>query len=70
MSRIDLGSTLKDVLVMSGSKIGKDCKITNTVVGEGVDIGTECILQNVILGYGVIVEAGSNLKDCRIPNTN
>ena len=70
MSRIDLGSTLKDVLVMSGSKIGKDCKITNTVVGEGVDIGTECILQNVILGDGVIVEAGSNLNDCRIPNTN
>jgi ADP-glucose pyrophosphorylase len=55
---------------MSGSKIGKNCKITNTVVGEGVDIGTECILQNVILGDGVIVEAGSNLKDCRIPNPN
>jgi hypothetical protein len=27
-------------------------------------------LQNVILGDGVIVEAGSNLKDCRIPNPN
>ena len=70
MSRIESGSTLKDVLVMSGSKIGMNCKITNSVVGEGVHIGSECTLVNVILGDGMVVEAGSVLKDCRIPNPN
>jgi len=68
MSVIGSGSTLKNVLVMSDSKIGTDCKITNTVVGEGVVIGSKCTLQNVILGDGVVVDAGSVLKDCRIPN--
>ena len=70
MSRIESGSTLRDVLVMSGSKIGMNCKITNSVVGEGVHIGSECTLVNVILGDGMVVEAGSVLKDCRIPNPN
>ena len=70
MSRVESGSTLKDVLVMSGSKIGMNCQLTNTVVGEGVQIGSECTLVNVILGDGVVVEAGSVLKDCRIPNPN
>ncbi|MDG1554745.1 MAG: NDP-sugar synthase [Candidatus Poseidoniaceae archaeon] len=70
MSRVESGSTLKDVLVMSGSKIGMNCQLTNTVVGEGVHIGSECTLLNVILGDGVVVEAGSVLKDCRIPNPN
>ena len=70
MSRIESGSTLKDVLVMSGSKIGMNCRLINTVVGEGVQIGSECTLVNVILGDGVVVEAGSVLKDCRIPNPN
>jgi mannose-1-phosphate guanylyltransferase len=70
MSRVESGSTLKDVLVMSGSKIGMNCKITNSVVGEGVHIGSECTLVNVILGDGMVVEAGSVLKDCRIPNPN
>ena len=70
MSRVESGSTLKDVLVMSGSKIGMNCQLTNTVVGEGVHIGSECTLVNVILGDGVVVEAGSVLKDCRIPNPN
>ena len=70
MSRIESGSTLRDVLVMSGSKVGMNCKITNSVVGEGVHIGSECTLVNVILGDGMVVEAGSVLKDCRIPNPN
>jgi len=67
-SHIEYGSVLKDVLVMSGSEVGKDCRLTNSVLGERVKIGAGCSLENVILGDGVILEPGSVLKDCRIPN--
>ena len=67
-SHIEYGSVLKDVLVMSGSEVGKDCRLTNSVLGERVHIGAGCSLENVILGDGVILEPGSVLKDCRIPN--
>ncbi len=67
-SHIEYGSVLKDVLVMSGSEVGKDCRLTNSVLGERVKIGAGCSLENVILGDGVILKPGSVLKDCRIPN--
>lgn len=67
-SHIEYGSVLKDVLVMSGSIVGKDCRLTNSVLGERVKIGAGCSLENVILGDGVILKPGSVLKDCRIPN--
>ncbi|MBT3476588.1 MAG: NDP-sugar synthase [Euryarchaeota archaeon] len=68
MSQIESGSILKDVLVMSGSKVGKDCRLTNCVLGERVELGQGCSLENVILGDDVTLEAGSVFKDCRIPN--
>ena len=68
LSQIENGSVLKDVLVMSGSKVGKDCRLTNSVIGEQVEIGAGCSLENVIVGDGVILEPGRVLNDCRIPS--
>lgn len=62
------GSTsLKDSVVLTDARIGRDCTISHSVIGAGTIIHDSCIIRDTILGDGQEIIAGTSCVGMKIP---
>jgi glucose-1-phosphate thymidylyltransferase len=64
---IDPSSTIKDALVLQPSFIGKNVRITGSVVGPYASIGDHCVIENAIV-KNCIVQHNTTIKQAVIDN--
>lgn len=53
-------------VIGSGTTVGINARITNSVIGRNCQIGSDCVISNAYLWDEVIVEAGCQVESCII----
>jgi mannose-1-phosphate guanylyltransferase/phosphomannomutase len=66
-SSIDSTAQLTGTVVVGRNcNVGKNAKITNSVLGDGCQVGEGAVLTNAILWRNVALEAGAQARECVI----